>query len=76
MVNLIDGQRNRALKELHAAALEAVAAWDDPYFDQITEDSRNKPEVDRMMWAMFALDRLLRGLPAPPKWVPEPCLDE
>lgn len=71
MSELIDAQRDRALRELHAVAAEAVAAWEDPAFD--TYDETN-PAVDRLVHAMDALDCVLRGDPAPPKWVPEPCI--
>lgn len=72
MPNLIDAQRDRALRELHTVATEVVAAWDDPAFD--TYDETN-PAVDRLVHAMDALDCVLRGEPAPAKWVPEVCIE-
>jgi len=50
MANLIDAQRDRALRELLAAALEALAAWIDPAFDTIAETAVNYPAHDRLVY--------------------------
>jgi len=72
MANLIDAQRDNKYRELHTVATEVVDAWDDPVFD--TYDATN-PAVDRLVHAMTAMEMVLRGEPAPPKWLPEVCIE-
>jgi hypothetical protein len=68
MASIIEMQRDRALRELHTVTAEAVAAWHDL-------DLLRTSTVDRLVRAMDAVEMVLRGDPAPAKWVPEVCLE-